>query len=124
MNYSDHKTGAADLMQWLGENWPHILKSARSYSSPTDFHQYMRGVSGVTTEYFDSHGHACLAYLDAMRRKYVPRGVPVEAPKPAATERTRPALTWADHAPDFDPWKGFFTEPADMADWQDTYYPR
>jgi hypothetical protein len=40
------------------------------------------------------------------------------------TERTRPALTWADPAPDFDPWKGFFTEPADMADWQDTYYPR
>jgi hypothetical protein len=39
-------------------------------------------------------------------------------------ERTSPALTWADPAPDFDPWKGFFTEPADMADWQDAYYPR
>jgi hypothetical protein len=138
MNYSNHKSGAAELMQWLGENWPHILKSARSYSSPTDFHQYMRGVSGVTTEYFDSHGHACLAYLDAMRRMYapVPRGVPVED-KPAErrfpgdqdfagtteSERTRPALTWADSKP-FDAFGGFFTEPADMADWQDTYYPR
>jgi hypothetical protein len=76
----------------------------------------------------------------------VPRGVPVEdKPTPPevaeavqflagrmnarkAAENTRdpvrPALTWADSAPDFDPWKGFFTEPADMADWQDTYYPR
>lgn len=27
-------------------------------------------------------------------------------------------------APKFDPWKGFFTEPADIADWQDTYFPR
>jgi hypothetical protein len=84
MNYSNHKSGAAELIQWLGENYPHILKLARSFSSSTDFHQYMRGVSGVTTEYFDSHGHACLAYLDAMRRMYapVPRGVPVED-KPA-----------------------------------------
>jgi hypothetical protein len=75
--------------------------------------------------------------IELIDGKYVPRGVPVED-KPAErrfpgdqdfagtteSERTLPALTWADSAPDFDPWKGFFTEPADMADWQDTYYPR
>jgi hypothetical protein len=86
--------------------------------------------------------------IEMVDGKYVPRGVPVED-KPATEavlldalieqtwrdvdairaanstkERTRPALTWADSKPDFDPWKGFFTEPADMADWQDTYYPR
>lgn len=38
-------------------------------------------------------------------------------------EPQRPALTWATPAK-FDPWKGFFTEPADIADWQDTYFPR
>jgi hypothetical protein len=42
---------------------------------------------------------------------------------PAAVEVPRPALTWADSKP-FDAFGGFFTEPADMADWQDTYYPR
>jgi hypothetical protein len=61
--------------------------------------------------------------IELIDGKYVPRGVPVEAPKPAATERTRPALTWADSKP-FDAFGGFFSEPADMADWQDTYYPR
>jgi hypothetical protein len=75
--------------------------------------------------------------IELIDGKYVPRGVPVED-KPTErrfpgdqdfagtteSERTLPALTWADSAPDFDPWKGFFTEPADMADWQDTYYPR
>jgi hypothetical protein len=85
--------------------------------------------------------------IELIDGKYVPRGVPVEdkpayerervsehktivkrVPRPAATpqptkERTRPALTWADSKP-FDAFGGFFSEPADMADWQDTYYPR
>jgi hypothetical protein len=67
---------------------------------------------------------------DAMAAAYLSaKGFAEIQAKSAATpqptkERTRPALTWADPAPDFDPWKGFFTEPADMADWQDTYYPR
>jgi hypothetical protein len=84
--------------------------------------------------------------IELIDGRYVPRGVPVED-KPAETlgdllrqvldrgvtlpgatpqstkERTRPALTWADSKP-FDAFGGFFTEPADMADWQDTYYPR
>jgi hypothetical protein len=38
-------------------------------------------------------------------------------------EPQRPRLTWADSKP-FDAFGGFFTEPADMADWQDTYFPR
>ncbi len=37
--------------------------------------------------------------IELIDGKYVPRGVPVEAPKPAATERTRPALTWATPKP-------------------------
>jgi hypothetical protein len=41
----------------------------------------------------------------------------------APAEPKRPALTWADSMP-FDAFGGFFTEPADMADWQDTYFPR
>jgi hypothetical protein len=93
--------------------------------------------------------------IEMVDGKYVPRGVPVEAPKlyvfdeytvevsedavhwlshdlsetfaflPAqpTKERTRPALDWADSKP-FDAFGGFFTEPADMADWQDAYYPR
>jgi hypothetical protein len=74
--------------------------------------------------------------LHQINGEWVPRGVPVED-KPAErrfpgdqdfagtteSERTRPALTWADSKP-FDAFGGFFTEPADMADWQDTYYPR
>jgi hypothetical protein len=74
--------------------------------------------------------------IEMVDGKYIPRGVPVED-KPAErrfpgdqdfagtteSERTRPALTWADSKP-FDAFGGFFSEPADMADWQDTYYPR
>jgi hypothetical protein len=87
-------------------------------------------------------------YIDDAHRlieygaQIVPRGVPVEdkpaeselpelvrhflqrepTPQPT-TERTRPALDWNKPKP-FDAFGGFFTEPADMADWQDTYYPR
>jgi hypothetical protein len=80
--------------------------------------------------------------LHQINGEWVPRGVPVED-KPAKSElpelvkhflqrestpqptkeRARPALTWADSKP-FDAFGGFFTEPADMADWQDTYFPR
>jgi hypothetical protein len=84
--------------------------------------------------------------IELIDGKYVPRGVPVED-KPAkqdtdalfravqhlaalvprttqpTKERTRPALDWNKPTP-FDAFGGFFTEPADMADWQDTYYPR
>jgi hypothetical protein len=66
---------------------------------------------------------------DAMAAAYLSaKGFAEIQAKSAATpqptkERTRPALTWADSKP-FDAFGGFFTEPADMADWQDTYYPR
>jgi hypothetical protein len=83
--------------------------------------------------------------IELIDGRYVPRGVPVEdkpaksigailraklyddgrklASDPSAI-RDREHIHVAAKAPDFDPWKGFFTEPADMADWQDTYYPR
>jgi hypothetical protein len=83
--------------------------------------------------------------IELVDGRYVPRGVPVEdkpaksigailraklyddgrklASDPSAI-RDRDHIHVAAKAPDFDPWKGFFTEPADMADWQDTYYPR
>lgn len=101
MEQAEYRNGAATLMQWLGENMPHMQQSARSFSSLSDFHLYMRTVSGVSTEYFDSHGHACLAYLEAMKGRYGTRGVPVET-KPAATlgdqlrkvlERDKPSPT-------------------------------
>jgi hypothetical protein len=83
--------------------------------------------------------------IEMIDNQWVPRGVPVEdkpaksigailreklyddgrklASDPSAI-RDRDHIHVAAKAPDFDPWKGFFTEPADMADWQDTYYPR
>jgi hypothetical protein len=80
--------------------------------------------------------------LHQINGEWVPRGVPVED-KPAKSElpelvkhflqrestpqptkeRARPALDWNKPTP-FDAFGGFFSEPADMADWQDTYYPR
>lgn len=45
----------------------------------------------------------------------------------ATPERQRKPLAYRKEEKDravFDPFGGFFTEPADIADWQDTYFPR
>jgi hypothetical protein len=99
---------------------------------------------GICSADSDTCFHLLPGELHQINGEWVPRGVPVED-KPAKSSailraklyddgrklasdpsaiRDREHIHVAAKAPDFDPWKGFFTEPADMADWQDTYYPR
>jgi hypothetical protein len=61
---------------------------------------------------------------DLLRQARAKLETPPFSVRVGATEKKLPPLPGWNKQPDFDPWKGFFTEPADMADWQDTYYPR
>lgn len=42
----------------------------------------------------------------------------------ANTEPQRAPLAYFTEKAKFDPWAGYFNEPTDAADWQDTYFPR
>lgn len=62
------RLGAQILMEWLGQHAPQVLRSARHFAEPTAFHAYFRTLTGTSKEHFDSHGHACLFYLEALKR--------------------------------------------------------
>jgi hypothetical protein len=70
-DYRELKSAAA-LMEWLSKHMPDSLAHVRSFAGHNDFHSYMRGLTGVTQEHFDSHDHACAAYLDALMRQFAP----------------------------------------------------
>jgi hypothetical protein len=111
-----------------GQRWGAHIGALCNTATFSTFRPVPRGVPIEDKPTVASPGDQLI--YDAMAAAYLSaKGFAEIQAKSAATpqptkERTRPALTWADPAPDFDPWKGFFTEPADMADWQDTYYPR
>jgi hypothetical protein len=96
--------GAPALMDWLGKHFPGALKKARSFAGSSGFREYMAELTGVTQEHFDSHGHACEAYLAALKRKVVVAPVsttPTLDRLENTAEPQRERLTWADSkAPD------------------------
>ncbi len=110
--------GAAALMDWLGKHMPQAQQMARSFAGPTDFHVYMRDLTGVALRRIDSHDDACESYLDALMVMQDMGAVPSKdfaealaealAQKPAAPEPQRPPLDWNKPTP-FDPFKDFTT---------------
>ena len=104
--------GAAALMEWLGEHMPSAQKVARGFYSLSAFYDYMQDLTGIpATRHFDSHDHACAAYLDALKNggdkpaksigAILREKLAAQASKTPtldklanAAEPKRPALTW------------------------------